>query len=165
MREIRVGDYIEGIEQWGSAELASRHKMRILVKYIVESDNYKDYHGQADDWYKGTREGTVSDEYGEVKIIENETPFTSYWWELKEDVKERVFRRNWKSGDIVKHFKGTLYKIIEIGVDTETEKEVVIYKKLDDTGNVWVRPRESFESEVDKKKYPGVTQEWRFEKY
>lgn len=74
-----------------------------------------------------------------------------------------AWRRDWKAADIVRHFKGTLYMIIGLGVDTETEQEVVIYKKADGTGNVWVRPRAQFESEVDKEKYHDVTQKWRFE--
>ena len=63
----------------------------------------------------------------------------------------------------MRHFKGTTYIIIGLGVDTETEQEVVIYKKADGTGNVWVRPRTQFEREVDKEKYPDCKQKWRFE--
>lgn len=74
-----------------------------------------------------------------------------------------AWSRPWKAGDIVKHFKGDKYIIIGLGVDTETELGVVIYKKVDGTGNIWVRPRAQFESEVDKKKYPNATQKWRFE--
>lgn len=74
------------------------------------------------------------------------------------------YYRDLKPGDVVKHFKGNLYKIIDFGVDTETEKEVVIYKRVDGTGPIWVRPREMFESKVDKYKYPDVLQEYRFEK-
>ena len=53
--------------------------------------------------------------------------------------------------------------IIGIGVDTNTEQEVIIYKRADNTGNIWVRPRFEFESEVDKLKYPDVEQKYRFE--
>jgi hypothetical protein len=74
-----------------------------------------------------------------------------------------ALRRPWKAADIVRHFKGTEYIIIGIGVDTETEQEVVIYKKVDGTGNIWVRPRTMFESEVDHEKYPDATQKYRFE--
>lgn len=71
--------------------------------------------------------------------------------------------REWKAFDIVRHFKGTYYRIIGTGIDTETEKEVIIYKKEDNTGNIWVRPKEMFNSKVDKEKYPDVEQEYRFE--
>ena len=76
---------------------------------------------------------------------------------------ELALRRDWKAFDIVKHFKGDLYRIIGIGIDTETEQEVVIYKKEDNSGPIWVRPRAMFESEVDKEKYPDCKQKWRFE--
>ena len=48
-------------------------------------------------------------------------------------------------------------------MNTETEEEVVIYKKSDGSGVIWVRPRAQFESEVDKEKYPDAKQDWRFE--
>ena len=74
-----------------------------------------------------------------------------------------ALRRDWKANDIVRHFKGNLYRIMGIGVDTETEQEVIIYKREDNTGNIWVRPRTMFEGEVDKEKYPNAEQKWRFE--
>lgn len=77
--------------------------------------------------------------------------------------KEVAWRRDWKAADIVRHFKGEKYLIIGLGVDTETNEELVIYKRLDGTGNVWVRPRTMFESKVDKVKYTNSEQEWRFE--
>lgn len=74
-----------------------------------------------------------------------------------------ALRREWKAADIVRHFKGNEYIIIGLGVNTETEEEVVIYKKSDGSGVVWVRPRTVFESAVDKEKYPEATQDWIFE--
>lgn len=79
------------------------------------------------------------------------------------EIGENNMERQWKAADVVRHFKGTLYRIIGVGVDTETEKEVVIYKRADNTGNIWVRPKEMFDSKVDKEKYPDVEQEYRFE--
>lgn len=78
--------------------------------------------------------------------------------------REIAWRREWKACDRVRHFEGNKYLIIGIGVDTETESEVIIYKRVDGTGPVWVRPRTMFEGKVDKEKYPDATQEWRFEK-
>ena len=71
--------------------------------------------------------------------------------------------RNWRAFDLVRHFKGDKYRVISLGVDTETEKDVVIYKREDGTGNIWVRPLEMFNSKVDKEKYPDCIQEYRFE--
>lgn len=166
MEEIKIGDYIEGIEQWGPEGNESQHKMRIIVKDIHTYNGHTVYSGQADDSWHGARGGCVSTEFGEVRVITDEEPFTTKWWK-KKDTEDKLtstaLRRPWKAADIVRHFKGTEYLIIGIGVDTETEQEVVIYKKADGTGNIWVRPRTIFESEVDHEKYPDVTQKYRFE--
>jgi hypothetical protein len=44
-----------------------------------------------------------------------------------------------------KHYKGKVYDVIGVGVDTETEKPVVIYVPLyESTVNFWVRPYDMF---------------------
>lgn len=71
-------------------------------------------------------------------------------------------------GGTYKHFKGKLYKVINIGYDSETNndqfpKKLVIYEALYDDHKIWVRPYDVFISKVDKDKYPDVLQEYRFE--
>lgn len=71
-------------------------------------------------------------------------------------------------GGIYRHFKGKLYKVLNIGYDSETNndefpKKLVIYEALYDDHKIWVRPYDMFVSKVDKNKYPDVTQEYRFE--
>lgn len=46
------------------------------------------------------------------------------------------------------HFKGGKYKLIGFGKDSETLEEVVIYKALYGTGQIWVRPYDIFFSKV-----------------
>ena len=64
---------------------------------------------------------------------------------------------------IYKHFKGDYYLVEDIAKYSETEEDVVIYRKLYDDGALWVRPKDMFLEEVDHKKYPDVKQKYRFE--
>lgn len=168
---VNIGDYIEGFEQVGysaNKELGITdgsyvHKTRLIVNSISSYNGKTLYSGQADDSYKGARGGCIDSSLGEVKVITNEKPFTRKWWDNNRKEEQKVIDRDWKAFDIVKHFKGDKYRIIGIGVDTESNKEVVIYKREDNTGNIWVRPLDMFNSKVDKEKYPNCEQEYRFE--
>lgn len=67
-------------------------------------------------------------------------------------------------GTIYKHFKGHKYKVLMIARDASTLEDMVIYQNICDDKLIWVRPLYEFTSKVDKKKYPSVRQEYRFEK-
>ncbi len=90
--------------------------------------------------------------------------------------------RNFNKGDIVQHFKREtitgeqleeepnlyLYEIIGTARNTESKEEVMIYKPLYPTEcmngvDFVVRPLEMFMSEVDRYKYPNISQKYRFE--
>lgn len=65
-------------------------------------------------------------------------------------------------GEKYKHFKlGKVVTVIGISRHTETEEITVVY---DYEGTIWNRPLEMFMSEVDREKYPNVSQKYRFEK-
>ena len=77
--------------------------------------------------------------------------------------------REIKIENTYKHFKGHVYKVINIGYDSENydsnnpdNSRLVVYENVD-TKEVWIRPYDMFNSKVDKEKYPEVKQEYRFE--
>lgn len=64
---------------------------------------------------------------------------------------------------IYKHFKGDYYIVEDIAIDSETNKNLVIYRALYEDGTLYARDYNMFVSKVDKEKYPNVEQEYRFE--
>ena len=69
-------------------------------------------------------------------------------------------------GKIYKHFKGHIYKVIDIVNDADSVgskiEKVVIYENVDDKQR-WARKYNEFASLVDREKYPDVEQKYRFE--
>ena len=66
-------------------------------------------------------------------------------------------------GRIYRHFKGDYYLVEAVAKDSETNTDMVIYRKLYGDGELWVRPLSMFLSKVDRDKYPAVSQEYRFQ--
>lgn len=68
-------------------------------------------------------------------------------------------------GQVYRHFKGNLYKVLHIAINSETEEKMVVYQAMYDEELIYVRPYDMFVSKVDKYKYPEADQEYRFEIY
>lgn len=49
-----------------------------------------------------------------------------------------------------RHFKGGEYEVIGIAKDSETEKQVVVYKALYGEGQLWVRDKDNFEQIIER---------------
>ena len=81
--------------------------------------------------------------------------------------------RDIRVGDIVRHFKREwvdektseyLYKVLAFAQHTENGERLVVYQAMYAPFKICARPYDMFMSEVDKEKYPNVTQKYRFEK-
>lgn len=80
--------------------------------------------------------------------------------------------RNFRVGDIVRHFKREtvdlatdlyLYMIVGTATHSETDEQMMVYSPLYGEGGLFVRPLDMFLSEVDHEKYPDIRQKYRFE--
>lgn len=70
--------------------------------------------------------------------------------------------RNVIAGQVYRHFKGHIVKVLHISQDTEAPGQFCVVYKCED-GGIWSRPYGMFVSEVDHDKYPDVKQKYRFE--
>lgn len=65
-------------------------------------------------------------------------------------------------GHLYRHFKGGIYKVVDIAIHSESAEPLVIYKNSDNES--WARPLNMFVGPVDHDKYPDVKQELRFQR-
>lgn len=66
-------------------------------------------------------------------------------------------------GGLYRHFKGMYYYVLDVATHSETGEKLVVYQKLYDERDLYVRPLEMFCSDVDRDKYPDVKQQKRFQ--
>ena len=65
-------------------------------------------------------------------------------------------------GGLYRHFKGMYYYVLDVAPHSETSEQFVVYQKLYDQRDLYVRPLDMFLSDVDQEKYPDVEQKERF---
>ena len=68
-----------------------------------------------------------------------------------------------QNGEIWRHFKDKLYKIVAIAQHTGVDEKLVVYQAMYGSEGIYARPLDMFMSEVDREKYPDVEQQYRFE--
>ena len=68
-----------------------------------------------------------------------------------------------RKGECYRHFKGNRYQVLAVARHTETGEELVVYEGLYGEHPVYARPLEMFTGKIDRNRFPGVTQEYRFE--
>ena len=61
-------------------------------------------------------------------------------------------------GGLYRHFKGMYYYVLDVATHSETSEQFVVYQKLYDQRDLYVRPLDMFLSDVDQEKYPDVEQ-------
>lgn len=71
--------------------------------------------------------------------------------------------RNLEIGKVYRHFKGNFYRVEDVATHSETGETYVVYRQMYGERELWIRPKDMFLEEVDRKKYPEVTQRYRFE--
>ncbi len=76
---------------------------------------------------------------------------------------QNMAKREVKIHGIYRHFKGNLYIVEDIAYHSETEEKMVVYRALYGNHKLWCRPYDMFLEEVDHKKYPNISQKYRFE--
>jgi hypothetical protein len=53
-------------------------------------------------------------------------------------------------GQIYRHYKGNRYKILSLGIHTESNETMVVYSPIDEPNKIWVRPMSMWFDIIDK---------------
>ena len=144
----------------------------ILEEAAIEITDETGYTTYPEDIKKYYEEGMTAKELAQkvLKIMDDPKADSPDCQNNKDAKTSLVGSRStpWR-GEVWRHFKGNLYKIIACPVKhTETNEQLVVYQALYgdyriDDFTVYARPLEIFMGRVDKQKYPDAKQNYRFE--
>lgn len=84
--------------------------------------------------------------------------------DVMEIQKDAQYLKEEMAGCIYRHFKGELYIVTDVVVNSESLEIEVIYKDFTPSQLAWSRDLKQFFSGVDTTKYPGTLQRERFKK-
>lgn len=48
-----------------------------------------------------------------------------------------------------KHYKGNIYKVLRLGLHTETMEEMVVYQDVSNSEKIWIRPASMWNETVE----------------
>lgn len=70
-----------------------------------------------------------------------------------------------KIGKVYRHFKGNYYFVENVGLDSETQERIVIYKAIydRDDSQIWIRPEKMFLEKISERPDNITGQKHRFE--
>lgn len=144
VHEIKLNNYIEGYEIQGYTEdYITIRKTRLVVTEIENIEGIIFYTGKRDDYLKDKLpEASISNELDNIRIITDEEPFTSNWWE-NEDTTECKLSQQLKTGSIVQKLDGTECRIVTTAINRDTSSKVVIYEIIE-TGRIITEPIDLF---------------------
>ena len=69
-----------------------------------------------------------------------------------------------KEGEVYRHFKGPVYYVMCVGLDSETRERMVVYKHLDNSQIICVRSEKMFLEEIPERPDNVTGQKYRFER-
>lgn len=67
-------------------------------------------------------------------------------------------------GEVYRHFKGKFYYIMCVALDSETRERIVVYRHLDDSGQICTRSEEMFLEKIPVRSDNVTGQQRRFER-
>jgi hypothetical protein len=59
-----------------------------------------------------------------------------------------------------RHFKGNEYEVLDVALHSETQEPMVVYRRLSDPDQLWVRPLHMWSEHVDRDGYSGPRFAW-----